>query len=292
MTGVFAGPGLSALDDWLPLFTGVVAMTSNSVAEICESGAYAQPSRSGSEILEVARRVGLRASTRFAPQLRLASVAAGARPGLELLAEQQVLHRCSLTGPRDPRLLTAMAVALPRTSAAPTVPEADWAATAWTCEASGALCFARLERATRREHLDALLCDGGPARHALLAHSRQQLTEVIGIDQVRHLFARLRLYRASMVVAVVVPGLLQLGSGMVGAVDLLDGTLVAEVGAATVAVELADVAECRVVWPAEGAAMVELYDHSDHCVALLTGAESADLVDRARWDHVVEMACL
>lgn len=230
------------LAETLPALGTVVAVTANDAALLAHTGEYGVIAHPGEALVYHADRIGLRISPRVH----------GYRTSRALtLLDTFGTHRAYLTPLTDHLVVEALSAAPAEVSEA--VSPVDWGAVSWG-------------DTDQLDHLDDL----SQARYQVLPF---QDTRRVVPAVVPHLLAYLVSEGLPFTVAVPGGGCVQLHRGRASMADGANQHFAVIFGAARYAVDPVQLSECWVT-RAHGTSgqtsAIELYDHSRHCVTVLT----------------------
>ncbi|MFD1859951.1 hypothetical protein EHW97_11750 [Aeromicrobium camelliae] len=160
----------------------------------------------------------------------------------------------------------------------------------WSAEHDPQAAARHLLALDAQGHLDTLVADGGARRSAALDRLRRtHLVTPIAPGLALHALDHLHRDRIPVTLAVPAAGCLLAVHGVVEELRGGASMTFARVGAGTVRVDPAAISEAWVVRPENGAALLELYDHTHRCSIAIGQPLRRDPVATARWEHLTAM---
>lgn len=246
----------------LPALGTVVSCTANDAALLSHTGEYALPAHPGEalacgpELINV--RLGADVVGYLAPQALTLTAAGGAGFGS---------HRAHLTPMSDPLVVKGLSLA-PRGQEIAYTAE-DWLGVGWN-------------DTDQIDHLDSLTAE----RYRVLPFTGARKIEPRVLT---HLLVYLVEQHVEFTVAVPGGGCVQLHRGCAAMADTSGPAVALVFGAARYALDPVQVAECWVSTlhgPSGPTAAIEIYDHSRHCVTVLTLTGSVSSPTYDAWQAI------
>lgn len=259
----------------LPLFARVSATTTGPHALLSERGGYGPVRLAGQGLSGIGKKISLRLTSGRAERVVLTEADPAQRlpAALHLFdAGGHLRHRAEIAAPEDLLVLASIADQL---GAAPVtrVPEPVPAKPAQSSIPVIRRAQAVWGQMDARAHLDEIVLDGGQARSGSLRHLGGDVARPVPLDRLGPFLRHLAETRIAFRRSVPRPGCLQTHSGPAEVLPTGPGPVVLRSRASLFALDLAGVAACWVTqWqaPAGPNGVLELYDDSGHCLALLS----------------------